>query len=313
MEHTSVLLKETISLLNVRPDGIYVDGTLGRGGHAAEVLRKLKDGHLYAFDKDEQAIAESEINLAEWKDHVTFIHEDFRHMKDALNAYGVARADGIMMDLGVSSPQFDDPSRGFSYRFDSRLDMRMDLSQELTAWDVVNTYSFQDLTRILKMYGEEPRAKQIARAIETARRSAPIDTTGQLTDVIRSALPEAVLRKKGHPAKQTFQAIRIEVNHELDALQEGLDEACSMLKVGGRCAVITFHSLEDRMVKTCFKTLSSAPFADPKLPLKASQMEQASFSLVTRHPVTAQEEELEQNHRSHSAKLRVIERVKETE
>ena len=313
MEHKSVLLNETIDLLNVKPDGIYIDGTLGRGGHASEVLRRLTDGHLYAFDKDEQALAESAVNLAEWADKVTFIHEDFRHMKEALREFGIERADGIMMDLGVSSPQFDDPSRGFSYRFDSRLDMRMDLSQPLSAWDVVNSYSFQDLVRILKMYGEEPRAKQIARAIEQARSKAPIDTTGQLTDVIRSALPEAVLRKKGHPAKQTFQAIRIEVNHELDALQEGLNEACSMLKTGGRCAVITFHSLEDRMVKTCFKKLSSAPFADPKLPLKASQMEQASFSLVTRHPVTAQEEELEQNHRSHSAKLRVIERIKETE
>ena len=313
MEHKSVLLNETIDLLNVKPDGIYIDGTLGRGGHASEVLRRLTDGHLYAFDKDEQALAESAVNLAEWADKVTFIHEDFRHMKEALREFGIERADGIMMDLGVSSPQFDDPSRGFSYRFDSRLDMRMDLSQPLSAWDVVNSYSFQDLVRILKMYGEEPRAKQIARAIESARSKAPIDTTGQLTDVIRSALPEAVLRKKGHPAKQTFQAIRIEVNHELDALQEGLNEACSMLKTGGRCAVITFHSLEDRMVKTCFKKLSSAPFADPKLPLKASQMEQASFSLVTRHPVTAQEEELEQNHRSHSAKLRVIERIKETE
>ena len=313
MEHASVLLKETVDLLNVKPDGIYIDGTLGRGGHAKEVLKQLTTGHLYAFDKDEQALAESAVNLAEYADRVTFIHEDFRNMREALREYGVEHANGIMMDLGVSSPQFDDPSRGFSYRFDSRLDMRMDLSQTLTAWEVVNRYSFQDLVRILKMYGEEPRAKAIARAIEKARETSPIDTTGQLTDVIRSALPEAVLRKKGHPAKQTFQAIRIEVNHELDALQEGLDEACGMLAVGGRCAVITFHSLEDRMVKTCFKKLSSAPFADPKLPLKASQMEQASFSLITRHPVTAGDEELEQNHRSHSAKLRVIERIKEAE
>ena len=313
MEHASVLLNETVDLLNVNPDGIYVDGTLGRGGHAAEVAKRLSSGHLYAFDKDEQALKESAVNLAEWKDRVTLLHADFRNMREELEKYGVDRADGVMMDLGVSSPQFDDPSRGFSYRFDTRLDMRMDLSQTLTAWDVVNRYSFQDLVRILKMYGEEPRAKAIARAIEKSRADAPIDTTGQLTDVIRSALPEAVLRKKGHPAKQTFQAIRIEVNHELDALQEGLDEACAMLKVGGRCAVITFHSLEDRMVKNCFKKLSSAPFADLKLPLKASQMEQASFSLVTKHPVTAGEEELEQNHRSHSAKLRVIERIKETE
>ncbi len=313
MEHTSVLLNETIDLLDVKPNGIYVDGTLGRGGHARAVLERLEQGHLYAFDKDTQALQESAVNLAPFQDRVTFIHADFRHMKEELESRGVKRADGVMMDLGVSSPQFDDPSRGFSYRFDSRLDMRMDQSQELSAWEVVNRYSFQDLVRILKMYGEEPRAKQIARAIEAARQKAPIDTTGQLTDVIRSALPEAVLRKKGHPAKQTFQAVRIEVNHELDALQEGLNEACSILKTGGRCAVITFHSLEDRMVKNCFKKLSSAPFADPKLPLKASQMEQASFSLITKHPVTAKETELEENRRSHSAKLRVIERIKETE
>lgn len=310
MEHVSVLLHETVDLLDVKPDGIYVDGTLGRGGHAGLLLSKLKGGHLYAFDKDEAALNESMENLREFEGKVTFLHEDFRHMKEALEDLGIEEADGVMMDLGVSSPQFDDPSRGFSYRFDSRLDMRMDQSQKLSAYEVVNSYSFQDLVRILKAYGEEPRAKQIARAIEQARAKAPIETTGELTEVIRSALPEAILRKKGHPAKQTFQAIRIEVNHELDALEEGLEQACDLLKVGGRCAVITFHSLEDRMVKTCFKRLSSAPFADPRLPLKESQMEQASFSLLTKHPITADGEELETNRRSHSAKLRGIERVK---
>ena len=313
MEHRSVLLEETINLLAVKPDGIYVDGTLGRGGHARELLKRLSSGHLYAFDKDENALKESREVLKDYADQVTLIHSDFRHMAECLQEYGIETVDGVMMDLGVSSPQFDDPQRGFSYRFDARLDMRMDQTQALSAYEVVNDYRFEDLVRILKAYGEEPRAKQIARMIEKERAIHPIETTGQLTDVIRKALPEAILRKKGHPAKQTFQAIRIEVNHELDALEEGLRQACDLLKVNGRCAVITFHSLEDRLVKKTFKELSSAPFADPRLPLKESQMEQASFSLVNRHPVTAGEAELEENHRSHSAKLRVIERIRQKE
>lgn len=311
MEHFSVLKEESVSLLSEVNGTIYVDGTLGRGGHAGELLKRIPDCHLYAFDKDATALRESMEHLAPYRERITLFHEDFRKMKECLQESGINRVDGILLDLGVSSPQFDDPERGFSYRFDTRLDMRMDQSQSLSAYEVVNEYSFQQLESILRRYGEEPRARAIARAIEKARLNQPIETTGQLSDVIRSALPESVLRKKGHPAKQAFQAIRIEVNHELDALQEGLEQACSLLKVGGRCAVITFHSLEDRMVKNFFKQKSSAPFADPKLPLKESQMEQASFSLVTKHPITANEEELETNRRSHSAKLRVIERVKD--
>ncbi len=308
MKHVSVLLHETVDLLNVKPDGIYVDGTLGRGGHAGLLISKLENGHLYAFDKDETAIEESKINLKDHLDKVTFIHDDFRHMKEALHERGIEAVDGVMMDLGVSSPQFDDPTRGFSYRYDARLDMRMDKSQSLDAWQVVNTYEYSALVRILQQYGEERYAKQIARAIERKRKEHSIDTTFELVDVIRSALPERVLHGKGHPAKQTFQALRIEVNDELGALQRGLEEACSLLKSGGRCAVITFHSLEDRMVKTAFRNLSSAPFVEPKLPVKQSQMEQASFLLVTRKPVVADEGELEENHRAHSAKLRVIEK-----
>lgn len=308
MKHVSVLLHETVDLLNVKPDGIYVDGTLGRGGHAGLLISKLENGHLYAFDKDETAIEESKINLKDHLDKVTFIHDDFRHMKEALHERGIEAVDGVMMDLGVSSPQFDDPTRGFSYRYDARLDMRMDKSQSLDAWQVVNTYEYSALVRILQQYGEERYAKQIARAIEKKRKEHSIDTTFELVDVIRSALPERVLHGKGHPAKQTFQALRIEVNDELGALQRGLEEACSLLKSGGRCAVITFHSLEDRMVKTAFRNLSSAPFVEPKLPVKQSQMEQASFLLVTRKPVVADEGELEENHRAHSAKLRVIEK-----
>lgn len=308
MNHVSVLLHETVDSLNVKPNGIYVDGTLGRGGHAKELISKLTSGHLYAFDKDEQALQESKENLSDCLDKVTMIHNDFSSMKEELSKLGVNHVDGIMMDLGVSSPQFDDSKRGFSYRFDARLDMRMDQSQKLDAEKVVNTYSLQDLTRILKGYGEERYALNIAKAIVKAR---PIHTTFELVDVIKSALPQRELHKKGHPAKQTFQALRIEVNHELDSLKQGLEEALQLLNVGGRCAVITFHSLEDRIVKNTFKDYSSAPFVEPRIPLRAEQMEQASFQLINRKPILATQNELNENNRAHSAKLRVIERVKE--
>lgn len=311
MKHVSVLLNETVDLLNVKPDGIYVDGTLGRGGHTSLLLSRLSSGHVYAFDKDQQAIEESKVNLQKYEGKVTFIHSDFGNMKEALKEYGVSKVDGVMMDLGVSSPQFDDPSRGFSYRFDARLDMRMDQSQDLDAYKVVNTYSFADLTKILSRYGEVRFAKQIARAIEKARQEKPIETTFELVDIIKSALPAAELRKKGHPAKQTFQALRIEVNDELGSLRRGLEEACDLLDVHGRCAVITFHSLEDRMVKQTFKDLTTAPFVDPKIPLTVDQMEQASFLNLTKKPIVADEEESIENRRSHSAKLRGIEHIKE--
>ncbi len=311
MKHVSVLLNETVDLLNVKPDGIYVDGTLGRGGHTSLLLSRLTTGHVYAFDKDQQAIEESKVNLQKYEGEVTFIHSDFGNMKEALKEYGIYKVDGVMMDLGVSSPQFDDPSRGFSYRFDARLDMRMDQSQDLDAYKVVNTYSFANLTKILSRYGEVRFAKQIARAIEKARQEKPIETTFELVDIIKSALPAAELRKKGHPAKQTFQALRIEVNDELGSLRRGLEEACDLLNVHGRCAVITFHSLEDRMVKQTFKDLTTAPFVDPKIPLTVDQMEQASFLNLTKKPIVADEEESIENRRSHSAKLRGIERIKE--
>lgn len=311
MKHVSVLLNETVDLLNVKPDGIYVDGTLGRGGHTSLLLSRLTTGHVYAFDKDQQAIEESKVNLQKYEGKVTFIHSDFGNMKEALKEYGISKVDGVMMDLGVSSPQFDDPSRGFSYRFDARLDMRMDQSQDLDAYKVVNTYSFANLTKILSRYGEVRFATQIARAIEKARQEKPIETTFELVDIIKSALPAAELRKKGHPAKQTFQALRIEVNDELGSLRRGLEEACDLLNVHGRCAVITFHSLEDRMVKQTFKDLTTAPFVDPKIPLTVDQMEQASFLNLTKKPIVADEEESIENRRSHSAKLRGIERIKE--
>ena len=310
MKHTSVLLKETVDALNVREDGIYVDGTLGRGGHAKLLLSYLKDGHLYGIDKDRDALRESEANLCDYSGKYTLIHGDFRDMKNLLGEYGVERVDGVMLDLGVSSPQFDDPERGFSYRFDARLDMRMDQEQKLTAYDVINTYGEAELASVFHRYGEERYAGPIARMIVRQREKAPVETTFQLVDIIRSALPAKVLNRKGHPAKQVFQALRIEVNDELGALEAGLQPACDILKPGGRCAVITFHSLEDRIVKTIFKELTTAPFVEPRLPVKASQMEQASFTPVTRKPVTAGDEELARNRRAHSAKLRAVERIR---
>ncbi len=310
MKHVSVLLHETVDSLNVKPNGIYVDGTLGRAGHAKYLISKLTTGHLYAFDKDEQALEESKNNLEGYLDKVTMIHADFSSMKEELYKLGVEKVDGIMMDLGVSSPQFDDSERGFSYRFDARLDMRMNQEQDLDAEKIVNTYSEKELIRILREYGEERYAMSIAKAIVKRRSIKPIHTTFELVDVIKSALPAKELRKKGHPAKQTFQAIRIEVNGELSALQKGLEEALDLLDVNGRCAVITFHSLEDRIVKNTFKDYSSAPFVEPRIPLKVEQMEQASFQLINRKPILATQEELNENNRSHSAKLRVIERIK---
>ncbi len=310
MKHVSVLLHETVDSLDVKPDGIYVDGTLGRAGHAKYLISKLTTGHLYAFDKDEQALKESKTNLEGYLDKITMIHADFSSMKEELNKLGIEKVDGIMMDLGVSSPQFDDSERGFSYRFDARLDMRMNQEQDLDAEKVVNTYSEKELIRILREYGEERYAMSIAKAIVKKRAIEPIHTTFELVDVIKSALPAKELRKKGHPAKQTFQAIRIEVNGELVALQRGLQEALDLLELNGRCAVITFHSLEDRIVKNTFKDYSSAPFVEPRIPLKVEQMEQASFQLINRKPILATQEELNENNRSHSAKLRVIERIK---
>ena len=313
MEHQSVLLNETIAALQVKPEGIYVDGTLGRGGHSKVLAQQLTSGHLYAFDKDETAIEESREVLKDEMDRITLIHGDFRTMKEALNRLGITKVDGVMMDLGVSSPQFDDPSRGFSYRYDARLDMRMDQSQSKDAWQVVNTYSEQELTRILHTYGEERYASSIARMIVKERAEHPVDTTLQLVDIIRRALPAREVNRKGHPAKKTFQALRIEVNGELEALQQGLSEAADLLALHGRLAVITFQSLEDRIVKDYFRDLTSVPYVAPKLPITESEIEQASFALVTRKPVTADEEELNENHRAHSAKLRAIERTKEAE
>ena len=310
MEHYSVMLKETIDFLNIKSDGIYVDGTLGRGGHSFEILRKLTTGHLYCFDLDVAAIEKCKVKFENYLDRVTFIHSNFENIKFELEKLKINEVDGIVLDLGVSSPQFDEESRGFSYRFDSKLDMRMNQEQKMSAYEVVNNYSFNDLHRILKVYGEEKFAKQIARKIEKRRSEKNIETTFELVEVIKSALPSKVLSKKGHPAKQTFQAIRIEVNHELDSLRNLLDDLTSILKVDGSVAIITFHSLEDRIVKQKFKELTTVEDLDKRLPLRASEIESAEFILLNRKIVVASEEELNENSRSKSAKLRAIRRVK---
>jgi len=290
--------EETLKLLDVKEDGIYVDGTLGRGGHTKRILEKLKSGRLYCFDLDEEAIAESKELLKDY-DNVTFIHDNFKNM----GRY-VDKVDGILLDLGVSSPQFDEAERGFSYRYDGPLDMRMNKDDTLSAYDVVNSYSKQQLQKVLWDYGEERNASRIANKIVESR---PIETTLQLAEVIKSALPAKVLSKKGHPAKQSFQAIRIEVNHELDSLKEFLDSFDPILKTGGRLVIITFHSLEDRLVKHKFKALTTVE-DDKRIALRPEQVAKADYRLLN-HGEKATDEEVENNRRSKSAILRGIEKV----
>ena len=310
MKHYSVLLQESIDNLAIHSDGIYVDGTLGRGGHSAEILARIPQGHLYAFDRDASAIEESRERLAQIGDNVTLIHSNFSNLKSELTARGVTGIDGMVLDLGVSSPQFDEAQRGFSYRFDAPLDMRMDQSQRLSAYQVVNEWEYQELVRIFFQFGEESFAKQIARKIEKAREVKPIETTFALVDVIKSALPAKVLNKKGHPAKKVFQAIRIAVNDELGELQLVLRDALELLHVGGRLCVISFQSLEDRIVKDTFSSCSKPKQYDKRIPILPQDMEAAPYRLLNKKPITATEEELRENMRSHSAKLRCIERIR---
>lgn len=309
--HVTVLLKETVDSLNIKSNGVYVDATLGGAGHSEYLLSQLSDeGHLYAFDQDEDAIAHAKVRLAPYVERgmVTFIQDNFRNLKTALAQKGVTAIDGICYDLGVSSPQLDQRSRGFSYKQDAPLDMRMNQSAALSAHQVVNDYPYEDLVRIFFKYGEDKFSKQVARKIESARRLAPIETTTQLAEIIKSAKPAKELKKKGHPAKQIFQAIRIEVNDELGAAETSLQQAMELLKPGGRISVITFHSLEDRLTKVLFKEASTIEI--PKgIPLLPEQME-ADYRLVNRKPILPTKEELEVNNRAHSAKLRVLERTK---
>jgi 16S rRNA (cytosine1402-N4)-methyltransferase len=307
MTHIPVLYTEVLQGLSIDPTGIYVDGTLGRGGHAEGVLKTLTTGRLIAFDQDEQAILEASSRLAAYADKLTVIHANFNTLKATLTHLGIAEVSGILLDLGVSSPQFDDPQRGFSYRYNARLDMRMDRRQTLDAYTVVNTYPFADLMKILQRYGEEPFAKNIARAIEARRQKQPIETTLQLVEVIKSALPSRVLSQKGHPAKQTFQALRIEVNRELEVLNEVLDQAVSLLKPGGRLVVLTFHSLEDKAVKHRFMDL-----ADPHIPSKlpVTDVATAPYRMIKTKTKAASAEELRDNPRAHSAHCRILERIR---
>lgn len=309
MEHTPVLFHEVMEGLHIQPNGIYVDCTLGRGGHSEGILKSLVDGELIAFDQDQTAIQESKARLDPLGKKVTYIHDNFSAIRSELESLGISHVEGILMDLGVSSPQFDNGERGFSYRFDARLDMRMNQEQPLTAYEVVNHYELRELTRIFREYGEEPFAYEIAKAIVREREKHPIETTFALVDVIKKALPARVLKKKGHPAKQVFQAIRIEVNDELNVLKIALKDALSLLSIGGRLAIITFHSLEDRIVKKMFKEASSSPVTPRGLPVPLHEQE-PSYQLITRHALEASEIEKEQNPRSKSAKLRIIERTK---
>jgi 16S rRNA (cytosine1402-N4)-methyltransferase len=310
-KHDTVMLHETVDMLEVKPDGIYVDATLGGAGHSEYLLSKLTTGHLYSFDQDETAHENAKIRLktALEEEKVTLIKSNFRYLRSSLAELGVTKIDGILYDLGVSSPQFDDTQRGFSYKKEARLDMRMNQSQALSAYEVVNDYPYEDLVRIFYRYGEEKFSKQIARKIEQARKLKPIELTTELADLIKTALPQKELKKKGHPAKRIFQAIRIEVNDELGAAVESIEEAIDLLKVSGRISVITFHSLEDRLTKTIFKEYSTVDV--PKgLPMIPKDME-AKLKLVNRKPILASSEELAYNNRAHSAKLRVAEKQKD--
>lgn len=303
--HISVLLNEAITGLNINPDGIYVDLTLGRGGHSLEILKRLNKGKLIALDQDDEAIKESKIRLEKYQDKLTIVRDNFVNIPKVLNDLGINHVDGVLMDLGVSSPQFDEGARGFSYRYDAVLDMRMDLRNPLTAKQVVNTYSLDALTKVFKEYGEEKFAYSIAKAIVKAREKQEVNTTFELVELVKLAKPARELKKVGHPAKQVFQALRIEVNNELHVLEETIKKVLPLLNHKGRLAVITFHSLEDRIVKKAFVEASVVVGDRLNIPTKNVTKE---YTLVTRHPLIPSETEVNINHRAKSAKLRVIER-----
>lgn len=313
-QHETVLLEEAVEGLNLKPDGIYVDCTLGGAGHSLRILEELtEDGHLYAFDQDDFAIEQAEITLKEYidKGQVTIVKSNFRNLEAALGELGVHRVDGVLYDLGVSSPQLDDGERGFSYNYDASLDMRMNQSQKLTAYEIVNDWEFNDLVRILFQYGEEKFSKQIVRRIEQHREVKPIETTFELVEIIKEGIPAPARRTGGHPAKRTFQAIRIAVNDELNAVSESVEQAIKMINIDGRVSVITFHSLEDRIVKNIFKEYSTAEEPPKNMPILPSQIKKAPLKLINRKVILPTEEEVERNKRSRSAKLRIAEKQTE--
>ena len=306
--HKPVLLHECLGALAIKPDGIYVDGTLGRAGHSLEIVRRLTTGRLIALDRDETAIEAANRRLGDYLDKVTLVHSNFSALDAVLHELGVHGVDGMLFDLGVSSPQLDEAQRGFSYKQDAPLDMRMDESAALTAREVVNTYSYEELRRILFEYGEERYAPAIAKRICQHREQKPIETTLELADIIRSAMPASALREKQHPAKRSFQAIRIAVNDELGAVRRGMEAAIDHLKPGGRLAVITFHSLEDRIVKNVFQDAAKGCTCPPSFPVCVCG-HKPKIKILTKKPIIATREEVEENPRSRSAKLRVAERV----
>jgi 16S rRNA (cytosine1402-N4)-methyltransferase len=310
MEHIPVLLHEIITNLMIKSDGVYVDATLGGGGHSYHILEKLnKSGHLYGFDQDLTALETSSQRLRSLSLNHTLIHRNFRFIKEELEARGIKAVDGIIFDLGVSSFQLDTPERGFSYQHEAPLDMRMNQTQTLTAAHVVNTYDLSNLTRVIRDYGEEKFAYMIAKKIVNQRLIAPIKTTTQLADLIKRAMPRAALHEKGHPAKRTFQALRIEVNQELEILKESLEKALKLLKPTSRLLVISFHSLEDRIVKDLFNQYAKQKSSNRFLPPISNP--RLDYRLITKKPTTASGKEIDSNYRAHSAKLRIIERIKE--
>ncbi|MFD3243479.1 16S rRNA (cytosine(1402)-N(4))-methyltransferase RsmH [Staphylococcus simulans] len=308
--HVSVMLKETIDELNIKEDGVYVDCTLGGAGHALYLLNQLNDkGHLIAIDQDMTAIENAKEVLKDHLDRVTFVHSNFREINQILDDLNIDKVDGIYYDLGVSSPQLDVPERGFSYHQDARLDMRMDQTQPLSAYEVVNDWSYESLVRIFYRYGEEKFSKQIARRIEKTREHEPIETTLQLVDVIKEGIPAKARRKGGHPAKRVFQAIRIAVNDELKAFEDSLEQAIERVKVHGRISVITFHSLEDRLCKQIFQEYEKGPEVPRGLPIIPEEYT-PKLKRVNRKPITATDDDLAENNRARSAKLRVAEILK---
>lgn len=311
-QHYTVLLKETVDGLNIKADGIYVDCTLGGAGHSEYLLSKLNEkGHLYVFDQDQKALTFAKIRLKKYVDlgMVTFIKANFRYLKEKLSELEVLHVDGIIYDLGVSSPQLDEAERGFSYHQEASLDMRMDQDASLTAYQVVNEYSYNELVKIFFRYGEEKFSKQVAREIERVRTEHPIKTTSELVDIIKNAIPAPARRKGGHPAKRIFQAIRIAVNDELGAIETSLEQAIDLLNKEGRVSVITFHSLEDRIVKTMFKEFSTIQDLPPGIPMIPDEF-QPELKVITRKPILPSELELAENNRSRSAKLRIAEKIR---
>ena len=305
-KHYSVLLNEAVQGLNIKEDGIYVDCTLGGAGHSLEILKRLKTGKLYAFDQDNVALENAKQKLAEYSDKVVFIKSNFVNLKEKLAEYGVHEVDGVLYDLGVSSPQLDTPERGFSYNYDTKLDMRMDTDAKISAYEVVNEYSYHDLVKIFYRYGEENFSKQIARNIEKKREQKPIETTFELVEIIKDSIPAAKRRTGGHPAKRVFQAIRIAVNNELSVFEDSLEQAIEIVSVGGRISVITFHSLEDRICKQIFNSYAKTKDIPKNLPIMPEES-LSKLKVITRKPIYPSDIELEENNRSRSAKLRVAE------